>query len=179
MAAFDYSFRAVLASITILSGTALSIAFFSNTFGDSASAASKASAKGNFAAKCDRVYGNASVKALAVEETLSYQQICVCARTNRDLRRQLNAAGVTCTNNQITNFNQPTISGEPPGGPNPPPGATLTGFNPGNHKNVGKAGETPPNGNGSAGKFGVDLSSAADNGNCCAGGDRGASNGNR
>jgi hypothetical protein len=179
MAAFNRSFRAVLTSITILSGTALSIAFLSNTFTDSASAASKASAKRNFAAQCERVYSNKSVKALAIEETLSYQQICVCARTNRELRRQLTAAGVTCTNNQITNFNQPTISGEPPGGPNPPPGATLTGFNPGNNKNVGNAGETPPNGNGSAGKFGVDLSSAADNGNCCAGGDRGASNGNK
>jgi hypothetical protein len=179
MAAFNYSFRAVLASITILSGTALSIALLSNTFTDSASAASKAATKKNFAAKCERVYGSdKSVKALAIEETLSYQQLCVCARTNRALRQQLGAAGISCANNQITNFNQPTISGEPPGGPNPPPGTTLTGFNPGNNRNVGKATETPPGGTGSAGKFGVDLSSAADNGNCCAGGDKGASNGN-
>jgi hypothetical protein len=176
MAAFNYSFRAVFASITILSGTALSIAFLSNTFPDSASAASKALAKKNFAAKCERVYSNSSLKALAIEETLSYQQLCVCARTNRALRQQLGAAGISCTNNQITNFNQPTIGGTPPGGP--PPGSTLTGFNPGNNKNVGKATETPPGGTGSADKFGVDLSSAAGNGNCCAGGDKGASNGN-
>jgi hypothetical protein len=176
MAAFNYSFRAVLASITILSGTALSIALLSNIFIDSASAASKAATKKNFAAKCERVYGSdKSVKALAIEETLSYQQLCVCARTNRALRQQLGAAGISCANNQITNFNQPTLGGTPPG---TPPGSTLTGFNPGNNKNVGKATETPPGGTGSAGKFGVDLSSAADNGNCCAGGDKGASNGN-
>lgn len=122
MAACD-SFRAVLASITILSGTALSIVFLSSTFTDSASAASKVSAKRNFAAQCERVYGTTSVKALAIEETLSYQQICVCARTNRELRRQLNAAGVTCANNQITNINQPVSQpGEPGPGPNPDPG---------------------------------------------------------
>jgi hypothetical protein len=179
MAAFNYSFRAVLASITILSGTVLSIAFLSNTFADSASAASKAATKKNFAAKCERVYGSdKSVKALAIEQSLSYQDICDCAQTNKNLKKQIGAAGIKCFDTKITNFNQPTITGEPPG-PNPPPGVTLEGFNPGNNKNVGKATETPPNGTGSAGKFGVDLSSAADNGNCCAGGDKGASNGNK
>jgi hypothetical protein len=142
MAAFNYSFRAVLASITILSGTALSIAFLSNTFFDSASAANKGATKRNFAAKCERVYSNKSVKALAIEEARSYQQICVCAQNNRELRRQLSAAGVTCTNNQITNFNQPTPSTDT-GGPTPPGGPTLG--NPGNLKSVGHAGEGPPN----------------------------------
>lgn len=174
MAAFNYSFRAVLASITILSGTALSIAFLSNTFTDSASAASKAATKKNFAAKCERVYSNKSVKALAITPA-SNQEICACAQTNRDLRRQLGAAGIKCNQTTITNFNLATPNA-PPGVT--PPGVTLEGFNPGNNKNVGKATETPPNGNGSAGKFGVDLSKEANNGNCCLGGDKGASNGN-
>ena len=130
MAAFNYFFRAVLASITILSGTVLSIAFLSSTFTDSASAASKASAKRNFAAQCERVYSNRSVKALAIEETLSYQQLCVCARTNRALRQQLGAAGVSCANNQISNFNQPVSPpGEPGPGPGPGPSPALKGNN--------------------------------------------------
>jgi hypothetical protein len=129
MAEFHHSFRAALASLAILSGTALSIAFLSTTFTDSASAASKA-VKKNFAAKCERVYSDKSVKALAIEETLSYQQICVCARTNRNLRRQLGAAGVTCINNQVTNINQAVSpTGEPGPGPGPEPGPTLNGNN--------------------------------------------------
>src|SRR5215216_6190912 len=129
MAAFNYSFRAALASITILSGTALSIAFISNAFTDSASAASKASAKRNFAAKCERVYASdKSVKALAIEQSLSYKEICDCAQSSKNLKKQIGAAGIKCFDTKITNFNQPTISGEPPGGPSPPgvtpPGAT-------------------------------------------------------
>jgi hypothetical protein len=125
MVAFNCSFRAVLASITILSGTALSIVFTSNTFINSASAAKK-----NFAAKCERVYSDRSVKALAIGEPLSYQQACICARTNREFRRQLGASGISCTNNQITNFNQPVSpSGEPGPGPGPDPSPALKGNN--------------------------------------------------
>jgi hypothetical protein len=125
MVAFNCSFRAVLASITILSGTALSIAFISNTFINSASAAKK-----NFAVKCERVYSDRSVKALAIGEPLSYQQACICARTNRELRRKLGASGITCTNNQITNFNETVNqSGEPGPGPDPGPGPALKGNN--------------------------------------------------
>ena len=125
MVAFNCSFRAVLSTITILSGTALSIAFIGNTFINSASAAKK-----NFAAKCERAYSDRSVKALAIEETLSYQQLCVCARTNRALRQQLGAAGISCANNQITNFNEPVSpSGEPGPGPGPDPSPALNGNN--------------------------------------------------
>jgi hypothetical protein len=72
------------------------------------------------------------------------------------------------------NLSMPPTTNEP----EPPIVSPFTGFNPGNHKNVGKATETPPQGNGSASKFDVNLQSLAANGNCCAGGDKGASNRN-
>ena len=117
MATFHYSFRATLASIAILSGAALSITFLIHTFTDSATAAKK-----NFAAKCERAYGDISAKALAIEETLSYQQVCVCARTNRTLRRKLGAAGIKCNNSQLTNFNEAPRALGPGPDPGPSPG---------------------------------------------------------
>lgn len=120
MAPFHYCFRVTFASVALWSATALSIIFVSSTFTNSASAANKAMATKNFAAKCEQVYSDRSVKSLAIEETLSYQQICVCARTNRMLRQQLGAAGISCTNTRITNFNQAVATPGP--GPDPDPG---------------------------------------------------------
>ena len=85
---------------------------FSHMFTDTSLAASK-----NFAAQCERLIGS-NVKALAIEPTYSNQQLCACARTNQELRRQLGAAGVKCTSTTITNFNQavatPSDTDEPP-----------------------------------------------------------------
>jgi hypothetical protein len=94
------SLRAPFGLLVILSAVS-SIAIMSNTFAGSASAASK-----NFAATCEGLAGSGSVKALAVEPAYSHQQICACAQTNEELRKQLGAAGVKCNESTLTNFNQ-------------------------------------------------------------------------
>ena len=124
MATFHWSSRSVFASLVILGGTALSIIFLSNPLTNAASAAGMAATKKNFAMQCERVYSDRSVKALAVEETFSHQQICACARTNRALRQKLGAAGISCANNQITNFNQDVDTSGPGSGQGPGPEPT-------------------------------------------------------
>jgi len=110
---------------------------------------------------------------------------CLCPSSQSAYERQQRQAGTSSSRNcnietprVVRNFNQPpgTPPGEPPG---EPPTNNLLGFNPGNNKNVGKATETPPSKTApaTASNFGVDLSSPAANGNCCAGGERGRSNG--
>ena len=122
MTAFYWSSRSALASLAILGGTALSIIFLSNPLTSTATAAGKATAKKNFAVQCERLYSDRSVKALAIEETLSYQEICACARTNGALRQKLGAAGISCANNRIVNFNQDVNTSGPGPGPRPEPG---------------------------------------------------------
>jgi len=104
--------RAPFGFLVILSAVS-SIALMSNTFAESASAASK-----NFAATCEGLTGGGSVKALAVEPAYSNQQICACAQTNQELRKQLGAAGIKCNADTLTNLNQavtpPTDTTEPP-----------------------------------------------------------------
>ena len=96
-------------------------------FTDTSLAASK-----NFAAQCERIVGN--VKALAIEPAYSNQQLCACARTNQEFRRQLSATGIKCNENKLTNFNQAVATppdteppNEPPTPPEPEP--TLQGNN--------------------------------------------------
>jgi hypothetical protein len=83
-----------------------------NMFTDTILAASK-----NFAAQCEQIVGS-NVKGLAIEPTYSSQQLCACARTNQEFRRQLGAAGIKCNATTITNFNQavatPSDTDEPP-----------------------------------------------------------------
>jgi len=130
-----------------------------------------------------------STKGLAVVGS-GNASACVCPPQSSAYQRRERRPGAATTDEcfiqtpqKITNFNQPPSNppGNPPGEPpvGPPPTDTLLGFNPGNHKNVGKATETPPRNTApaTASSFGVDLSSPAPNGNCCAGGDRGRSNG--
>jgi hypothetical protein len=134
-------------------------------------------------------FANGSTKGLAVMGS-SNASACVCPPQSSAYQRRERRPGAATTDDcyiqtpqKITNFNQPpnnppgTPPGEPPVGP--PPTDNLLGFNPGNHKNVGKATETPPRNTApaTASSFGVDLSSPAPNGNCCAGGDKGRSNG--
>jgi hypothetical protein len=149
------SFRAAVGSIILFSAVS-GIAIMSDTFTESAVAASK-----NFAAKCERLTG--SVKALAIVPTYSHQQICACAQTNRELRKQLGAAGIKCSESKITNFNQPAgVNGDNGdngdngvnngddglGNPGNDPDGPDT-FGPGTH--VGQAGEDPNN----SGRFGT------------------------
>jgi hypothetical protein len=117
------STKSIRAAFLILS--TVSCAALVNVFTDSTMAASK-----NFAAKCESVIGN-NVKALAIEPTYSYQQLCVCARTNPELRKQLGAAGIKCSETTLTNFNQATIAppGEPPSEPPTGPEPSLRGNN--------------------------------------------------
>jgi hypothetical protein len=117
------STKSICAAFLILS--TVSCVAMGTVFTDATWAASK-----NFAAKCERVMGN-NVKALAIEPTYSYQELCVCARTNPELRKQIGAAGIKCNESTITNFNQATIAppGEPPSGPPPGPEPTLNGNN--------------------------------------------------
>jgi hypothetical protein len=128
-----------------------------------------------------------SVKGLAAINGAA-GSVCVCPSSqsaHERRQRQPGASSVqTCdiqTPQVVTNFNRPpgTPPGTPPGEPPGEPPTGLLGFNPGNHKNVGKATETPPGKTApaTASNFGVDLNSPADNGNCCAGGDKGRSNG--
>jgi hypothetical protein len=131
---------------------------------------------------------NGSTKGLAVTKSAA-ASVCVCPSSTSAYERRQRRSGSTSvqtcdiqTPQVVTNFNRPpgTPPGTPPGEPpGPPPTDNLLGFNPGNNKNVGKATETPPSKTApaTAGAFGVDLSSPADNGNCCAGGDKGRSNG--
>jgi hypothetical protein len=78
----------------------------------------------NFAAQCEQIVGG-NVKALAIEPGYSNQQLCACARTNQELRRQLTATGVKCNESKITNLNQaiatPPSTPEPPSPPGPEP----------------------------------------------------------
>jgi hypothetical protein len=109
------SIRAALGSIVILSAVT-GVAIVSNSFAQPSLAASK-----NFAAKCEGITGN--VKGLAIEPIYSNQQLCACAATNKEFRRQIGAAGIKCNENQITNFNQTAITTpdttEPPTPPTP------------------------------------------------------------
>jgi hypothetical protein len=117
------STKSVCAAFLILS--TVSCVAIGTVFTNATLAASK-----NFAAKCEGVIGN-NVKALAIEPTYSYQQLCVCARTNPELRKQIGAAGIKCNESTLTNFNQATVAppGEPPSGPPPGPEPTLNGNN--------------------------------------------------
>jgi hypothetical protein len=116
--------RAPSGCLVILSAVS-SIAVMSSTFAGSASAASK-----NFAATCEGLTGSRSVKALAVEPAYSHQQICACAKTNKELRKQLGAVGINCNADTLTNLNQavtpPTDATEPP---TPEPEPALNGNN--------------------------------------------------
>src|SRR5687768_8796861 len=94
------SLRAAFGSLVILSAVS-GVAVMSNTFVESASAASK-----NFAEQCEGLNGN--VKGLAIEPSYSQQQICACAKSNQELRQQLGATGIKCFGDKITNFNQAT-----------------------------------------------------------------------
>ena len=131
---------------------------------------------------------NGSTKGLAATKGAA-ASVCVCPSSTSAYERRQRQSGSTSvqtcdiqTPQVVTNFNRPpgtppdTPPGEPPG---PPPTVNLQGFNPGNDKNVGNATETPPSKTApaTASNFGVDLSSPASNGNCCAGGDKGRSNG--
>ena len=111
------STKSVCAAFLILS--TVSCVAIGTVFTNATLAASK-----NFAAKCEGVIGN-NVKALAIEPTYSYQQLCVCARTNPELRKQIGAAGIKCNESTLTNFNQPTVV--TPDEPEPEP--TLNGNN--------------------------------------------------
>ena len=109
------------------------------------SIATEAFAAKNFAVKCEKLNGlNGSLKSLAISP-IAANQLCTCGQSNRELRRQLNAAGVRCFETKITNFNQPTGANGGNGGNGGPPGDDGLG-NPGNAKPVGKAGEGPPRG---------------------------------
>ncbi len=134
--------RAPFGFLVILSAVS-SIALMSSTFAGSASAASK-----NFAATCEGLTGSGSVKALAVEPVYSHQQICACAQTNQELRKQLGAAGVKCNADTLTNLNQavtpPAATTEPP----TPPGS-----------------EPALNGNNGWGNGGEGINNGSDNGN--------------
>lgn len=101
------SMRASLAIISAVSCVAM--------FTDTSLAASK-----NFAAQCERIVGN-NVKALAIEPAYSNQQLCACARTNQELRRQLSTTGIKCNENTITNFNQAVATPPDTEPPNEPP----------------------------------------------------------
>ena len=167
--------RVAVSSMSISLGASVSVA----TISTEVEGASKYQCKS---------FASGSTKGLAVVGS-SNASACVCASQSAYQRRErkIGAASTdTCniqTPQQITNFNRPP--GNPPGTPpseppgEPPPTVDLLGFNPGNHKNVGKATETPPSKTApaTASNFGVDLSSPAENGNCCAGGDKGRSNG--
>jgi hypothetical protein len=113
--------------VTFIIASAVSWIAMSNMFVDTAFAASK-----NFAAQCEQIVGG-NVKALAIEPSYSNQQLCACARTNEELRRQLTATGVKCNESSITNFNQaiaaPPDTTEPPPGPPPGPPPALQGNN--------------------------------------------------
>jgi hypothetical protein len=100
------SLHAPFGFLVILSAVS-SIAIMSNTFAGSASAASK-----NFAATCEGLTGSGSVKALAIEPNYSNQQICACAQTNQELRKQLGAAGIKCNADTLTNLNQAVTTPE-------------------------------------------------------------------
>jgi hypothetical protein len=95
----------------MLIGTVSCVAMFTDT----SWAASK-----NFAAQCERIVGN-NVKALAIEPTYSNQQLCACARTNEEFRRQLSATGIKCNESKITNFNQAVATPPDTEPPNEPP----------------------------------------------------------
>ena len=84
-------------------------------FTDTSWAASK-----NFAAQCERIIGN-NVKALAIEPAYSNQQLCACARTNQEFRRQLSATGIKCNESKITNFTQAVATPPDTEPPNEPP----------------------------------------------------------
>ena len=113
------SLRSAFGYLVILSAVS-AVAVMSNTFVESASAASK-----NFAEQCEGFNGN--VKGLAIEPSYSQQQICACAKSNEDLRRQLGAAGIKCFGDKITNFNQAT--GTPGSSTNPTDDPALKGNN--------------------------------------------------
>ncbi|HKG73417.1 MAG TPA: hypothetical protein VKA79_04185 [Aestuariivirgaceae bacterium] len=101
------SMRASLVIISAVSCVAM--------FTDTSLAASK-----NFAARCEQIIGN-NVKALAIEPAYSNQQLCACARTNQELRRQLSATGMKCNESTITNFNQAVATPPDTEPPNEPP----------------------------------------------------------
>jgi hypothetical protein len=166
--------RAALGGAALLSSVAFTVQLI-----DSAEAV-------NFnKAQCKRVKtSNGLTRGLAATKGAA-ANVCVCPSSQsayeRRQRRSGSSSVQTCdieTPQVVRNFNQPpgTPPGEPPG---EPPTNNLLGFNPGNHKNVGKATETPPGKTAptTAGAFGVDLNTRASNGNCCAGGDKGRSNG--
>ena len=95
----------------VLLGAISCVAMFTGT----SVAASK-----NFAAQCERIVEN-NVKALAIETTYSNQQLCACARTNQEFRRQLSATGIKCNESAITNFNQAVATPPDTEPPNEPP----------------------------------------------------------
>lgn len=73
--------------------------------------------------QCEALMDN-SVRGLAIQETHSNAQLCACARSSIEMRRQIGAAGISCPE-QNRNFNPPTtasISPEPGSGPGPGPG---------------------------------------------------------
>jgi hypothetical protein len=113
------SIKSMRAAIVVLSTVSCAAMFT-----DMSVAASK-----NFAAQCEQIVGN-NVKALAIEPAYSNQQLCACARTNEELRRQLGATGIKCNESTITNFNQAVATPpdtEPPG--EPPTEPALKGNN--------------------------------------------------
>jgi hypothetical protein len=109
------SMRASLVIISAVSCVAM--------FTDTSLAASK-----NFAARCEQIIGN-NVKALAIEPAYSHQQLCACARTNQELRRQISATGIKCNESTITNFNQTVATPPDTEPPTEPPEPALKGNN--------------------------------------------------
>ena len=143
--------RALVGSVAILSSVVLGV-----TVTDI-----HAASKTNFnKQQCKIVDGN--VKPLAIQEAGSVECVCPSASSANleDKRRPTGAASTEdCfiqTPQQITNFNLPTVTTNPPDNPpDNPPGALG---NPGNEPGVnalalgtkepGKAGEDPPGGTG-------------------------------
>src|SRR5688572_17221885 len=73
--------------VALILSAVTGVTILSNSFTQPSLAASK-----NFAAKCEAISGN--VKGLAIEPTYSHQQLCACAATNEEFRRQIGAAGI-------------------------------------------------------------------------------------
>ncbi len=115
------SLCAAFGSLMILSAVS-GVAVVSNTFVESASAASK-----NFAGQCQDLNGN--VKGLAIEPNYSEQQICACAKSNPEFRQQLGVTGIKCFDNKITNFNQATSTPGSSTNPDPTDDPALSGNN--------------------------------------------------
>jgi hypothetical protein len=74
----------------------------------------------SLSAQCEALMDN-SVRGLAIQETYSNAQLCACARTSSEMRRQVGAAGVSCPE-QNRNFNPPTTASASPPEPGPGPG---------------------------------------------------------